>query len=345
MTQVKEIKIIFWGTPEFALPSLEALIEAGCNIVAVVTNPDEPVGRKQILTPPPVKVFAEKHKPRTFSEPVDSRAKRSSEKVRGKIPVFQPETLKSNPFFAKEFSELQPDLCIVAAYGKIILREILEIPKLGFLNIHPSLLPRWRGPSPIQYTILKGDTETGVTIIKVDEQMDHGPIVAWRQLENYKLQITNYKTLHDELAKLGAELLIETLPKWIRREITPVPQNDSQATYSKILKKDDGRINWSRPAEEIERMVRAFNPWPGTWTIWPSGEKICRIKIEEADTVRDDIPAGSPGYISGEQKDVILVKCGKGGLLVKKLKLEGKKSIETQAFLLGHPDLLGATFI
>ena len=192
MTRNKNTKILFWGTPEFTLPSLEALIENGYNITAVITNPDEPVGRKQLLTAPPGKVVAEK---------------------RG-IPALQP--VKLDTSFKLKISSLGPDLFVVAAYGKIIPKEILDIPKFGALNVHPSLLPRWRGPSPIQFTILNGDKESGVTIMRVDELMDHGPILAKRELANYELRITNYKDLHDKLAKLGAELLIETLQKYLR---------------------------------------------------------------------------------------------------------------------------------
>lgn len=337
MEQKKYIKIIFWGTPEFALPALGALIKSGCHIVAVITNPDERVGRKQILTSPPVKIFAEK----------------------AGIPVLQPEALKSNEIFLKEFRELAPDLCVVAAYGKIIPQEILEIPKLGFLNIHPSLLPRWRGPSPIQYTILNGDAETGVTIIRLDERMDHGPIVAQQRWEKESPPLRSgkkpiipelvagytYKELHDKLAQLGAELLIRTLPKWTNGEITPVPQDDAKTTYSKILKKDDGRIDWKKSAEEIERMIRAFNPWPGTWTVWPSSDKIYRIKIEEVKITEVESPHGSPGYVWRDDQNPLLVKTGLGSIAVRKLTLGGKKSASAEAFLRGHPQFIGSALV
>lgn len=363
MAQGKDIRIIFWGTPEFAIPPFKALLKGGYSVIAVVTNPDEPVGRKQILTHPPVKVVAQKYN----------------------LSILQPKILKANDFFLKEFRGLAPHICIVAAYGKIIPKEILEIPPLGFLNIHPSLLPRWRGPSPIQYTILNGDTEAGVTIIKMDELMDHGPIVAMSKVK-FQVSDVSYKKLHDELAKLGGELLIDTLPKWIRGEITPVPQDDSKATYSKILKKDDGRINWRKPAEEIERMIRAFSPWPGTWTLWPSsnvcapprllqhnyaesasrpapvfGEatidsrkeivvpvcenKIYRIRVEEADVVDLEFLHGSPGYVWQTDEHKLLVKTGRRSIGIKKLTLEGKKSVSAEEFLRGHPQIIGSTFV
>ncbi len=322
MTQGKDIKIIFWGTPEFSIPSLEALIKADYNVVAVVTNPDELVGRKQILTPPPVKVLAEKYK----------------------IPVYQPEVLKNNEIFLKEFREIAPNLCIVAAYGKIIPKEILDIPSLGFLNIHPSLLPRWRGPSPIQYTILNGDTETGVTIIKMDERMDRGPIIAKSKIQISKSKIT-YRELHNQLAKLGAELLIKTLPQYLGGAITSVSQDDSKATYSKILKKDDGRIDWEKTAEEIERMIRAFTPWPGAWTVWPTVEKSSRVRIEKADTIESDSREGVPGRVWRDEAHPLLIQTKKGSIAVTELTLEGKRRLGADEFLKGHPSFIGATLI
>lgn len=329
MTQKKNIKIVFWGTPEFALPTLEALIKNVYNVIAVVTNPDKPIGRKNIITPPPIKVWAEKHKPRTFP----------SRKVRGKIPVFQPVSLK-DPNIKKELPEA--DLYIITAYGKIIPKDILDLPKLGALNIHPSLLPRWRGPSPIQYTVLSGDTETGITIIKMDELMDHGPILAQRELEISK---TTYKELHDKLAKLGARLLIETIPKWIAGEIKPVPQNEAEATYSKILKKDDGRIDWSWTAEKIEKMVHAFTPWPGVWTTWPQDKKKSRLRIEEAGVIKQESTEGATGYVWQTKSFSLLIKSSQGSLAVKKLTLEGKKSMRAEDFLRGYPQIIGQTLL
>lgn len=338
-------EIIFWGTPEFAVGALEALILNKFNVVAVVTNPDEPVGRKQILTSPPVKILAKKHK----------------------IPVFQPENLKDENF-KKELPEAE--LYIVAAYGKIIPKNILEMPEYGALNIHPSLLPRWRGPSPIQYTILNGDEKAGVTLMKMDERMDHGPILAVKLLKsdfNSSLLKSDFRTLHDKLTKLGAELLIEALPKYLNGEITPMSQDDAKATYSKILKKDDGRIDWSRKAVELERMVRALNPWPGTWTIWPTGDKIYRIRIEEADFTDEEPALGSPGYVwqdnkprtlseqekvdakrSSEKvrgKNPLFVKTGGGSLIIKSLTLAGKKPLSAESFIKGYPQFIRTTLV
>ena len=321
---MNNISILFFGTSEFAVPALEALAGSGYRIVGVVTNPDEPVGRKHVLTAPPVKLCAARHG----------------------IPILQPDKLDA-AHFAREAPAA--DLYIIAAYGKIIPQAILDIPRYGALNIHPSLLPRWRGPSPIQHTILAGDAETGVTIIKIDAQMDHGPILARRELAITKLQITNYKPeypeLHDQLAKLGVELLIETLPKWIAGEITPMTQDDSQATYCKLLTKEDGKIDWNKPAEEIERMIRAFRPWPGTWTIWRTSERDLRIRIEEADWIEDEMPGASEGSVSKNETHPLLVQSGRGSLAIQKLQVEGGSVTDAASFLRGHPSFIGTQLL
>ena len=301
------------------MPILEALFENGYNLVAVITNSDKPVGRKNIITPPPIKIWAQKHK----------------------IPVFQPENLKTkNP--ALKIPEA--DIYIVAAYGKIIPVDIINSPKFGSLNIHPSLLPRWRGPSPIQYTILNGDEETGVTIIKMDEKMDHGPIVIKSKVKTQSSKLY-YKELHDELAKLGAELLIETLPKWLAGEIKPISQNEAEATYSKILKKEDGRIDWFQPAETIEKMVRAFAPWPGAWTTWAKDNKIYRLRVEEAEVFQSTEKEMPSGMVWQKEDDSLCVKTSEHNLSIKKLTLEGKKTMEVKEFLRGYPQIIGQTLV
>jgi len=282
-----ETKIVFFGTPEFGTIILEGLIKANYKPFLVITAPDKPVGRKQILTPPPVKSLIMEHEA-------------------WNIPILQPEKLDSS--FKFQVSGLKPDLIVVAAYGQILPQEILEIPKYGCLNVHPSLLPKYRGPSPIQYTILNGDKETGLTIILMDEKIDHGPILAKREWEILNSKIT-YEELHNKLADLGAKLLVETIPKWIKGEIKPAPQDETRATYTKILKKEDGKIDWEKSAEEIERQVRAFTPWPGTYTIY----KGKRLKILEAETSNNQ-------------------------LIIKEVQLEGKKAMNFEEFLMGHPD-------
>lgn len=248
----------------------------------------------------------------------------------------------------EKIKDLKPDLAIIAAYGKILPKEILEIPRLGFINVHPSLLPKYRGASPIQSAILNGETETGVTIMKIDEEMDHGPILA-----NYKLQITNYKItyleLSQKLAELGAELLIKTIPDYVSGKIKPVPQDHSKATYTKLIKKEDGKIDWSKSADEIERMTRAYYPWPTAWTLWQqvtSNKKQVGkiIKIIEAETMLpySDVSKYSSGKVFLIDKKELTVKCGQDILIIKKLQLEGGKILTAKDFLNGHKDFIGS---
>ena len=303
------MKYIFFGTPKFAAIVLEKLINTGYIPEAVICNPDELVGRKQILTPPPVKSFIIEHG--TWN-----------------IKIFQPIKLDSS--FKFQVSGLKPDLAIVAAYGKILPKEILEIPKHGFINIHGSLLPKYRGASPIQSAILNGDKETGITIMKVDEEIDHGPIIS-----NVKIQISDddtYEILSQKLAVTGAELLTKVIPDYIYGKIEPVAQDHSKATYTKIIKKEDGKIDWSKSAEEIERMTRAFYPWPTAWAIW--NNKILKI-------IRADITGGNNheiGQIFLTNKKELAVKCGSGSLIIKKMQLEGGKILSAKEFLNGHKD-------
>lgn len=304
------MKYIFFGTPEFAAIVLEKLIDAGYIPEAIICNPDEPVGRKQILTPPPVKVLVEKFN----------------------ISIFQPANKSELLAINYKLSAIRPDLAIIAAYGKIIPKEVLDIPRLGFLNIHGSLLPAYRGASPIQYAILNGDKNTGITIMKVDEEMDHGAIIS-----NYEFLISKldtYESLSQKLAILGAELLIKIIPDYISGKIESIEQNHLKATYTKILKKEDGRIDWSKSAEEIERMARAFYPWPMAWTIW--NNKI--LKILEATVLNGNDK--KPGEVFLKNNE-LSVRCGKNILIIKKLQLEGGKILSAKEFLNGHKDFIG----
>ncbi len=274
------MKIIFFGTSEFAVPTLNALKEAGFDLT-VVTMPDQPSGRKKIITSPVIKAVADKLELKTF----------------------QPVTLKDDTFF-EEFIALAPDICVVAAYGKIIPEKYLEVPKY-FLNIHPSLLPKYRGPTPVQTAILNGDEITGVSIMQVDKEVDHGPIL--KQSETPVEPNENYQLLHDRLAEEGAQLLVDAIKNI--ETIKSQPQDDSQATFTKIFERADGRIDWSRSAQEIYNQIRALNPEPGTWTTW--NDKIINIKKAE----RID-----------------------GKLTLSIVQLEGKKETSLAEFLHGHPD-------
>ncbi len=303
-------KIIFFGTSEFTVPALKALMGGGYGIVAVVTNPDEPVGRKKVLTPPPVKVVAEKYG----------------------IKILQPKRLLNNPEFAEELKNLKPDVGIVAAYGKIIPAEIINLLRHGILNIHPSLLPKYRGPTPIQTTILNGEKETGVTIIKIDEEADHGPTIASEKL---KMQNEKFIDLQEKLAELGTNLLIKILPDYLADKITPQPQDHSQATFTKKFARDDARINWDKAAEEINRQIRALNPEPGVWTTW-NGKM---LKILEAGVMDEESRQNGQVF---QKENKTTVGTVEGLIVLKTVQLEGKKSMSAEDLVRGNGNFIGA---
>ena len=301
-------KIIFFGTPEFAVPTLKALHQEGYNIVLVVTQPDKPVGRKGILTPPPVKILTKE-----LGLEVCQR--------------FDNLKLKTK--------SLKPDLGVVVAYGEIIPKDILDLFPLGILNIHPLLLPKYRGPSPIQATILNGDKETGVSIIKLDEKMDHG---AKLKTQNLKLKTDDtYVSLSQRLAMAGAQLLIDILPDYLVGKIKPVPQDDARATFTKIITKEDGRINWQKSAEEIERQIRAYAPWPGCFSEFVVNGKKINVKIIEAihELPLQDDNQTNIGQFS-IQNGQLFVQCGQGGLLIEKIQPEEKKKMTAKEFINGY---------
>ncbi len=296
MNNKKKIKIVFLGTPEFSSIILDKLIENNYKPILVITAPDKPVGRKNIITAPITKILAEKHK----------------------IPVLQPSKIKD---LKTEIENLKPDLGIVVAYKQIISKDILDIPKYGFLNIHPSLLPKYRGPAPIQTAILNGDKQTGTTIILIDDKIDHGKIVssASYQMPN---NIT-FEELSRELAEISAELLIQTIPKYINQKIQPKAQNESKVSFTKIIKKENGEIDWSKSAQEIEKQIRAFDPWPGSFFFLKKKDKKIRIKILKA-------------YISkSENSEKISMKCKKDYLIIEKLQQAGKKPLSAEEFKKG----------
>ena len=253
MTQT--LKVVFFGTPDFAMPVLETLTEAGY----VVSH-------------------------------------------------FKSKSLKDDAVF-EEFKKLNPDLCVVAAYGKIIPVRYLDIPKHGFINVHPSLLPKYRGPSPIQTAILNDDEKTGVSIMLIDAEVDHGPILASQEVSILGFQFSNHDELAKELFQLGAKLLLETLPKYLRGELQPKEQDHEQATFTKMFEREDGKINWSESADKIYAQIRALNPEPGTWTMWK--DKIVNIKKAEIES---------------------------GKIKIKTIQMEGKKEMPFEEFLRGHQD-------
>ena len=304
-------RIVFFGTSEFAIPALRALVVNDMTPLVVVTAPDKPAGRRLTPTLSPVKkdIFAE-------------------------VTVLQPDKL--NKEFIDRISALNPDVGVVVSYGKIISQTIIDIFPQGILNIHPSLLPKYRGPSPIENTILAGDAETGVTIIQIDDKMDHGPVIAQQKVSLQKAN-TSYQELHNHLAELGAELLIETLPKWIDGKIKTTSQDDTRATYTHLIKKEDGHIDWSRDASYIERMVRAYNPWPGAYTYNNAGVLLKIKKVEVIPTHGNF----SSGIIFKTSDWFPAVMCGKEALKLLVIQPEGKRDMFGGDFLKGHQEIIG----
>ena len=317
MSSQAKIKIIFMGTPEFALPGLNSLLSnADFEIIGVFTQPDKPVGRKQILTPPPVKILA----------------------LNNDLKVFQPEKIKTE---IENIKNLKPDLIVVIAYGKIIPQEILDIPTYGCINVHASLLPKYRGAACLNATILNGDKETGITIMKMEAGLDTGPILKQGLITlNGKETLVN---VHDSLSNLGAKLLPETLRDWMAGKIEPQIQNDAQASYVKTLVKEDGKIDWSKPAIEIERKIRAYNPWPGTFC---QDKNDKTIKILEAKILTSEIKDASLKKTVGQvslKDEELTVTCGQGSIIILKLQIAGGKALKSKDFLSGHQDFIGQT--
>jgi methionyl-tRNA formyltransferase len=305
------MKLVFMGTPEFAVPSLSRLIEAGHEIRAVFTQPDRPVGRKQIVTPQPVKAFASQHG----------------------LTIHQPEKIKTAE--AREsFEQIfkNADAGIVAAYGRILPGWMLEAPRYGCINVHSSLLPKYRGAAPIKWAIAHGERETGVTIMQMDAGLDTGAILV-----QCATAIGNEETVAEltpRLAEIGANLLIETLSKLERGEITPIPQNDAEASHAPILKREDGQVNWELSAQEIFNRLRGFTPFPGCYTFFDSRRlEILRAKAEPADIRFSQC---SPGVVCEATKESFVVACSGGTMLrITEVQPEGKRAMSARDFLNG----------
>ena len=297
------MRIVFMGTPDFAVPSLQALIDAGHDVCAVYTQPDKPQGRKQILTAPPVKTLALEHD----------------------IPVFQPNTLKNEDEQAR-LRELAPEVIIVVAYGKLLPKAVLDIPPHGCIHVHGSLLPRWRGAAPIQWAVIAGDEMAGVTTMKMAEGLDTGDMLL-----TYETKVGEKETageLFDRLAQSGAELLTQTLVKL--DEITPRPQDDAQSCYAHMLDKQMAVIDWSKSAHEIDCLIRGLNPWPIALTTL-SGE---RLKVFAAEKANGN---GEPGTVlEADPKKGLTVACGEGALGLTEIQLVGGKRMKATDFLRGH---------
>ncbi|MEK6320719.1 MAG: methionyl-tRNA formyltransferase [Acidobacteriota bacterium] len=299
------------GTPEFSVPSLERLIVDGHEVAAVFTQPDKPAGRGKHLHAPPVKAFALEHG----------------------IAVHQPAKIKSNDDVRAIFETISPDACVVVAYGKILPAWMLAIPRLGCINVHASLLPKYRGAAPINWAIANGEQETGVTIMEMDAGMDTGPMLAKRSIA-----IANRETtpeLSARLAQLGADLLRETLPLIELGEIKPLIQDDSEATYAPMLKREDGLIDWRMRASEIANRVRAFQPWPGSYTSFRGG-RLLMWRAHGAPFCKDANLAAEPGTILDIDEKGITVACaGSAALLIEEVQVEGKRRISSREFANG----------
>jgi len=308
-------RVVFMGTPEFSVPILESLIQNQYHVVVVYTRPDKPAGRRQRLNSPPVKRLAMEHK----------------------IPVIQPRTLKSAEVVG-ELASFKPGLIVVAAFGHLLPEEVLSLPEFGCVNVHPSLLPQHRGPSPVANAILCGDMFTGVTIMLIDARMDSGPILSQREVGVSSEDTTG--SLISKLADVGAELLVETLPKWLKGELEPRPQDERQATYSRLITSKDGQIDWHLPAVELWRQVRAFNPWPGCYTSWQGK----RLKIHKAVSVGKRVNGQIGEVIALPQPSPVKVgvMAGEGVLGLCQVQLEGKREMSIADFVPGHRNFIGS---
>ncbi len=319
------LRIIYIGTPHFAVPALEALIAKaapgvllpeGYELVTVITRPDKPAGRGKEIVYSPVKQTALAHN----------------------IPVWQPGSLK-RPENIEGLAAYKADLYIVAAFGQILPQAVLDQPHYGTLNIHASLLPKYRGVSPISEAILQGDSETGVTIMLLDAGVDTGPILHSRAIPIAGDETTG--SLTDKLAVLGAEALVETIPLWVQGKITPQSQDEQKASHTHMLHKEDGEISWNRPAAVLAREVRAYNPWPSAYTYWHG--RLLKLLSARAETLEPGAEV-APGTVSLRKEaghQVLAIVTGSGLLDVDTLQLEGKKAMSAEEFVRGYPQIVG----
>jgi methionyl-tRNA formyltransferase len=314
------MRIIFIGTGEIGLPTLQALLRSEHEIVGVVTQPDKPVGRAQLVEPSAIKKALTGGAPEGRALP---------------LPILQPARIKDREAI-EEIRALLPDVIVVMAYGQILPRDVLEIPKVACLNLHASLLPRWRGAAPIQAAIAAGDRETGITVMYMDEGLDTGDTLLARTIDIRRDE--SGRSLHDRLAEMAPDALLDSLGLLGTGSAPRLPQDNSLATYAPKLKREDGRIDWAEPAEVIERKIRAFNPWPGAFTLVTdkSGRQL-RMKILDAKIV--DLK-GRPGEILRAHSHELIVGTGNNALSVGHVHLEGKWRMSASDFMSGHAELL-----
>jgi len=313
------MRIIFMGTPEFAAISLRKLVKEH-DVVAVVTQPDRPAGRGKKLMPPPVKEVA-------LSEGIE---------------VYQPMKVRTKEF-REVLAQIEADIFVVVAYGRILPKEILELPKYGAVNVHASLLPKYRGAAPIQWAIIDGESESGVTIMQMDEGLDTGPMLLKKTTAIDKHETG--ASLHDKLANIGSEALIEALELIESGEAEPITQDDALSTYASILSRDTGRIDWSKSTMEIERLVRGLYPWPSAFSYLEGFGNIKIINTEAAYNELSYDGNNEPGtIIEIDKKKGFWVATGSGALLVKRIQASGKKEMDVSAFLLGNDIQKGLRF-
>jgi methionyl-tRNA formyltransferase len=302
------MRIVFIGSGDIGVPTLQALLTSEHEVVGIVTQPDKPVGRAQLIEPPPIK-----------------------KALAGmKMPTFQPARIKERQAI-EEIRALVPDVIVVAAYGQILPRDVLEIPNVACLNLHASLLPRWRGAAPIQAAIAAGDQETGITVMYMDEGLDTGDILLQRQIDIPPTDTGG--SLHDRLAKIAPDALLDSLGSLVKSSAPRIPQDNTRVTYAPKLKREDGKIDWSEPADIIERKIRAFNPWPGAFTKLDGPN----LKIFSASIV--DL-SGKPGEILGSGKELVIA-AGERAVSLEEVQLEGKRRMSATEFLRGHASTLG----
>lgn len=314
MIQAADLRTVFMGTPEFALPTFQTLVDMPVPVVAVFTQPDRPKGRGKIMTPSPVKRLAEKLR----------------------IPVFQPLKLR-DPVVIEQLQNLSPDLIVVVAYGQILPQSVLDIPRFGCINVHASLLPRYRGAAPINKAVMEGEEETGITTMFMNAGLDTGDMLVKKRVSIGFEETAG--ELHGRLALLGGEAVTETIELLCRAELSPVAQDDSLSSYAPMLKKEDGRIDWSRSAVRLHNQVRGLDPWPGAF---------CRLHGESL-KIYKTFPqvgeGGRPGEIVAVDDEGLKVACGEGLLLIRELQLAGKKRLPVAEFVRGYAlpvgDILG----
>lgn len=305
-------RIIFMGTPAFACPTLQTLLDRNENVVAVFTQPDRPKGRGQKLQPPPVKELA----------------------IANTIPVFQPQKVRV-PEVIEQIRELKPDLIVVIAFGQILPKALLDIPPQGCVNVHASLLPRYRGAAPLNWCIVNGETETGVTTMLMDVGLDTGPMLLKKVTPLDPDE--DILSLHDRMSLLGAQLLGETLDGLKAGQIIPEPQDDSLSCYAPLLKKEHGLIDWQKPALELHNQVRGLAAWPGAVSLLNDTPfKLYRTAIKQG--------SGVPGTVIATSKEGIEIACGQDSLLIKELQAPGSKRMDAGSFLAGHPIPAGSVF-